>query len=433
MAFIDPHDPNALEEAAVRNELSRVFDVCQQCRKCTELCASFPLMFDLIDRYPDRDAGRLTPAEQDGIVDACHGCERCVSGCPYAPGVHEAAIDVPLAFRRADAMRTATHQLPIRRSIREGLVARTDVVGRLGTRWSPVVNALVGARPGGAVRRALQAATGVSSVSVIAPFARQRFSTWFRRRAPRAGDTARASVALYPVCLVEYQQPQIGEAAVQVFELNDVACTLAEGVGCCGAPWLHQGNLQRFTAVAAANVRALGRTVESGREIVIMQPTCAHVIRNDYVLHLATEEARTVAAHTHDASSFLLDLHRHGGGIDTDFVGEVPASIAHHEACHAVARGDVDASRELLELTGARVMTVSGCSGAGGTHALDPAHTRAATAMAVDLADRLGHCAAAVSTGTCASANAALQATAGVAPVHPLQVLALAYGCRPSG
>ena len=63
----DPHHPQYLDEADVRDELTRVYDVCQGCRRCTELCGSFPTLFELIDRHDDRDAGRLTPFEQDSV------------------------------------------------------------------------------------------------------------------------------------------------------------------------------------------------------------------------------------------------------------------------------------------------------------------------------------------------------------------------------
>src|SRR6478735_2795792 len=103
----DPHDPVYVDEAACRTELSRVFDVCGGCRRCVDRCGSFPLLFALIDRHPDRDAGRMTPAQQDAVVDECFQCGRCVLDCPYSPGRDAAAIDVPAVLTRATAMRRA--------------------------------------------------------------------------------------------------------------------------------------------------------------------------------------------------------------------------------------------------------------------------------------------------------------------------------------
>jgi len=80
-------------------------------------------------------------------------------------------------------------------------------------------------------------------------------------------------LAVFPTCLVEYQQPQIGHDLVKVYERNGVECSIAEGAGCCGAPWLHSGDMEQFTKVAEKNVKALAASVrdavkENGGEIV---------------------------------------------------------------------------------------------------------------------------------------------------------------------
>jgi Fe-S oxidoreductase len=68
---LDWKNPAFYDEAALNKELERVFDICHGCRRCVSLCGSFPTLFELIDRHDDQDAGRLTPAEQDRVVDEC--------------------------------------------------------------------------------------------------------------------------------------------------------------------------------------------------------------------------------------------------------------------------------------------------------------------------------------------------------------------------
>ena len=53
----DPKHPSYLDEADVRGELTRVFDVCHGCRRCVELCTSFPTLFDMIDRHTTSNTG----------------------------------------------------------------------------------------------------------------------------------------------------------------------------------------------------------------------------------------------------------------------------------------------------------------------------------------------------------------------------------------
>jgi len=37
------------DSAALEKELERVFDICHGCRRCFNLCASFPTLFDAVD------------------------------------------------------------------------------------------------------------------------------------------------------------------------------------------------------------------------------------------------------------------------------------------------------------------------------------------------------------------------------------------------
>ena len=153
---------------------------------------------------------------------------------------------------RADAMRHANGQVGIRaRRHRHG--ARPHRSGRAGwrRRRRPSANKVVGgqARFGGAQGDGGRS-PGVSSVRLLPPYARQRFTTWFKRR-PRVRIAKRQGrVAVFPTCLVEYQKPSIGHDLVKVYERNGIECSLAEDAGCCGAPWLHSGDVEQFTKVA---------------------------------------------------------------------------------------------------------------------------------------------------------------------------------------
>jgi Fe-S oxidoreductase len=96
-------------------------------------------------------------------------------------------------------------------------------------------------------------------------------------------------------------EPAIGKDLVAVLEHNGIACSLAENSRCCGAPWLHGGDVPRFTAAARRNVAALAAEVRAGRDVVVGQPTCAYVIRKDYPIYAPGADADLVAAHAFTA------------------------------------------------------------------------------------------------------------------------------------
>ena len=203
----DPKHPKYFHESDVRQEMTRVFDVCHGCRLCFKFCTSFPTLFEMIDRHDEQEAGRLTPAQQDQVVDECFQCKLCYINCPYIPERHEWAIDFPRLMLRADAMRHATHQVSIRSRVTDTVLGHTDLLGKAASLSAPVANKMLGAKPGSVMRKAMEVATGVSSVRLLPPYARQRFTTWFKRR-PRVRVAKRQGrVAVFPTCLVEYQQP----------------------------------------------------------------------------------------------------------------------------------------------------------------------------------------------------------------------------------
>ena len=427
----DPHHPQYLDDADLREELTRVFDTCHGCRLCTQLCSAFPTMFELIDHHHDQNAAGLTRAQQDQVVDECFQCKLCYVKCPYTPGRSERAIDFPRLMLRADATKHAAGEVGRRAAVTTNLLARTDLMGKLGTRTAVVSNVAT-AKPGSVVRKVMEKATGISSVRLLPPFARQRFTTWYRNR-PRVRLTGRqGKVAIFPTCLVEYHNPGIGHDLVKVYERNGVECALVDGASCCGAPWLHSGDVDRFTKVAVRNVKALAAAVRAGNDVVVPQPTCSYVLRKDYLDYVGGTDAEVVAAHTYDACEYLMRVHKGDGtGLDTQFRGDVPAEIAYHAPCHLRAQNIGLRSRDLLKLTGARVKVVQQCSGIDGLWGLRAENDTLSIAVAQLLAAELEKTGGDVVAGDCHLANTAITEQTGRVPQHPLQVLARAYGIAP--
>jgi Fe-S oxidoreductase len=335
----DPNHPLYLDEADVRDELTRVYDLCHGCRLCFKYCTSFPTLFSYVDQHDDQDAGKMTPAQQDQVIDECFQCKLCYINCPYIPGLHEWALDFPRLMLRADAMRQAAKQVPLRKRVTTTVMGHTDALGKVATTISPIMNKAMGAEAGSAVRKVIEKTAGVSSQRLLPPFARTRFSTWFKKRVKPVIAKRQGKVAIFPTCLVEYQEPGIGKDLVKVYEKNNVECSIAEGASCCGAPYLHSGDVEHFKKVGAENVKALANAVRQGNEIVVPQPTCGYILKKDYVDYIGGPDAELVAANTYDAAEYLMRLHKsEGTELNTEFVGEVPEKITYHAPCHLRAQ-----------------------------------------------------------------------------------------------
>jgi Fe-S oxidoreductase len=294
----------------------------------------------------------------------------------------------------------------------------------------------------------MEQTAGVASQRLLPPYARQRFTTWFRRRRPSVGaapvgapgatDPVGAAppgpvVSVFPTCFIEYMEPTIGQDVVKVFERNGIGCTVPEGTSCCGAPWLHSGNVAQFEKVARRNVAVLAAEVRAGREVVVSQPTCAYVVRRDYPLYVGGEDADLVASHTRDPAEYLMGLHRGGEHVlDLAFPGRqsgaVPEEVTYHVPCHLQAQHIGLKSRDVLKLAGIRCHLVQRCAGIDGTWGYRAEHYDMARRVAAPLGAEITAAGHDVVCGDCHLANGSITQETGRRSVHPMQLLARAYG-----
>src|SRR5262245_51906917 len=417
----DPAAPDFLDPGTARAERDRTFHICSDCRVCVKLCPSFKSLFSMIDDLGGSDhTSDLSPEQHKRVVDECYQCKLCYVICPYTPDQQqEWRIDFPQLMLRSLAIQHEEGKT----STSAKLLARTDLQGKLATTLAPVVNATTKVKP---ARLLMEKVTGISRDRMLPSFTKVRFSKWFRGRGPREQER-RARVALFPTCLVEYQEPAIGQAIVGVLEHNGVGCDLPEGQVCCGMPWLDAGDTAKFREHAQKNVDALLPAARAGRAIVVAQPTCAYTMKDELPAFLDTDDARTVAAHVVEASEYLMNEHRREP-LDTDFGGRTYDTIMWHAACHQRAQQMGPKSAQLMQLTGAKVETVDRCAAIDGTWGLRAENVAMAKKIAKPLIDRVRDTKAQLVAGDCHLANTAIDEDAGTRSVHPVQVRARASG-----
>ena len=97
-------DPDFINPEKIDQEMRRVFDICHGCRRCFNLCDSFPKLFDFIDETEGGEVSDLSSDKFKPVVNACTLCEMgFMTKCPYVPP-HEFDLDFPhlmLRYRTA--------------------------------------------------------------------------------------------------------------------------------------------------------------------------------------------------------------------------------------------------------------------------------------------------------------------------------------------
>ncbi len=417
----DPNETRYWDPQAVRLELERAFEICNLCRLCFNLCPSFPALFEAVDRRGG-DVRALSEEEVERVIALCYQCKLCYVKCPYTPDdKHEFQLDFPRLLLRAVAVRARRRG----RNLRDWLLARPELLGRLGSRTAPLSN-WANRRP--LLRRGLELLIGIHHDKSLPEFHRETFEDWFRRHAPTAPEAAEQAI-LFVTCSVNFNAPEVGKACVEVFARNGVRLRCRQ-YRCCGMPALEAGDMERAQQLARENVRTLAPEVRRGSKVVVLDPTCAYMLRKEYPLLTGMPEALEVAAATRDACEYLFEL-KQQGRLNRDF-RSTPGRVAYHLPCHLRAQNIGYRSRDMLRLVpGTTVRLIEQCSGHDGTWAMKKEFFPLSLSAGRKAFEAVQAAEAEVVASDCPLAALHIGQATGRRPLHPIEILARAY--RPDG
>ncbi len=442
---IDWRNPDFYEQAALTQELDRVFDICHGCRRCFSLCQSFPTLFDAIDATTSGELPAVDKKVYWEVVDHCYLCDMCfMTKCPYVPP-HPWAIDFPHLMLRAKAVHAENAGV----SLRDRVLASTESVGRIAgiPVVAEVVNAVNRFRP---ARALLEKTFGVARDAPLPEF----HSNSARRRlaalngplpdppsgpAPLSREELRGQVALFTTCYGNRNEPDLALDLVAVFNHNDIPVRLVPQERCCGMPRLELGDLKTVAAYKEQNIPQLLAVIAAGYDIVAPIPSCVLMFKQELPLMFPDDEqVRAVAARIYDPFEYLMLRHK-AGLLKTQFKTSL-GKVSYHVACHLRVQNIGLKTRDVLRLIpDTTVDVIERCSGHDGTYAVKQEFRAASVKIGTPVATRVQNAAAAHYSSDCPMAGHQIEsllpdasATAGSTsppgPEHPLKLLRLAYG-----
>lgn len=408
------------DRQALDGETRRQFDVCHGCRLCWNLCPAFPALFDRIDAL-DGDVEKLAAPDFDKVLDLCYQCKLCYVVCPYKPP-HEFELDIPRLLMRAKAVKVREKGMPLQ----DRLMGNTDRMGRVAALVAPLVN-LANENP--LSRAVLQRTLGLHRGRNLPRYHSQPFASWFKKhQSQRATPSPRGNgkVAFFYTCFVNYNEPDVGKAAVQVLEHNGVE-VVCPPQRCCGMPFLDGGDIESALKNARSNTQSLRRAIEEGYQVVVPGPTCSYMLRHEYPHLLDNDDARVVSEHTNDLGEYLMKLHAQGR-LDTNFPRS-PGKIAYHYPCHMKAQNIGYKSRDLLNLIpGAQVHLVDRCSAHDGTWSMKQEYFELSLKWGRRLFNEIREAEPQLVATDCPLAALQIEKGVDIKPLHPIQIMKSAYG-----
>lgn len=404
------------DSKALEKEQLRIFDICNGCRRCFNLCPSFEVLFDRIDQE-DGELDRLRSEDGRRITDLCYYCKLCYNHCPYTPP-HHFQLDFPRLMLRGKAV----HGRERRPRLRDRLLANTDRWGRLSSRLAWLMNWALRSRP---IRGWLHRLFGIHRSRLLPAVSSQSFDRWIQRQ-PRgpAGETGR-KVILFHTCYVNYNDPQIGKDAYAVLRKNGVE-VLSPRQQCCGMPFFETGDLESARAKAEANVKSLRPHLDSGYEVVALMPTCSLMFKKEYPFLLG-EAADPLSSRTLDICEYLMRQHDRGQ-LATDFRQSM-GRIAYQIPCHLRDQNIGYRSRDLMRLIPeTQVEVIERCSAHDGSWGVKTEHYDASLKTALPLLREMKETRAELFSTDCPLAGLQIEEGTGRRPLHPIQVFRKAYG-----
>jgi L-lactate dehydrogenase complex protein LldE len=175
-------------------------------------------------------------------------------------------------------------------------------------------------------------------------------------------------VALFVTCLVDLFRPSVGFAAVKLLEDAGCVVEVPEAQSCCGQPGYNSGDRAAAQAIARQVIATFGQY----DYVVVPSGSCGGMIKTHYPALFAdepgmAEQAKALAARTHELVSFLADVLK-----QEHVAARYAGTVTYHDACSGLRElGVKDQPRRLLQsvagLTLREMANPDVCCGFGGT------------------------------------------------------------------
>lgn len=396
-------------------------DQCIKCNICTTACP-VSAVTDLFPgpKYEGPQAARFRSSGQpvpDVSVDYCSGCRVCNMVCPT--GVKIAEINA-----RARAEMVAQGKVPPMLRLRNNLVARAELLGKVAQPVAPLANFALNLKP---ARQLTEAVLSIHHQAPLPKFARQRFTTWFRKHL--APPHPRHQVVYFHGCSTQYYEPRVGRAAVHVLEANGFE-VIVPPQNCCGLPLLSNGEFPAARKYHESNVRHFIEYARQGIPIVGTSTSCTLTLKEEApeLLDMHDEDTRLVAENTYDINEFLLALIDEGD-LNLD-LRPINLTLPYHIPCQYRAHRLGKPGIEVLGLIpGLQVVdSQAACCGIAGTYGYKKEKYDIAMQVGESLFEFINQNEAPFVI--CDSETCRWQIThaTGKPSVHPVELLAAAYG-----
>ena len=420
---------------------------CIRCSACLNVCANFETVGGHAfggETYSggiggswEAGTGKLMNAR---FSELCTGCSRCVPQCPVR-------IDIPWLNQNLRQRMNQTQENSAVKSLFGSLTGSAPqdkavslqkqffgnyhTVGKWGTQFASLAN---GSTHLPMARDVMENVFGVDHRRELPAFPAKTWEQLFdeeQRRGVKAG-TIEPGVVMLADTFTNYGSPERGMAAVRVLRAIGVDVVLSPSIP-DGRAAMSQGMIETARMQARAMSEMLRPFLDSGRKIVIVEPSVLAMLRFDFK-HLLDDESAVVAlaANSFEPLQAVWDIATETG---LDLAKLFPAAksrfgtrLFYHAHCQQKTCNAASQTIELLRAAGFDVVTSAvECCGMAGSFGYKHDYYELSMAVGEDLfaqvrqADLEGGPRVLVASGV--SCHEQLTAGTGRAILHPAELL----------
>ncbi len=366
----------------------------------------------------------LTRDDVLNIAEQCNFCHCCTQECP-------ALVDIPKLVFSLKSAWVAAHGL----SVSERFFANIDAFLEFISCMKGPLNYLLSYK---SIRWLLSKMIGISPSRKIPRLANRSFLSIAGKKKPIKGTSRRQNrkVVLFLDTFANYFDVLLAEAAVRVLEHNEVDVLVPFRQRSSGHIAFSLGDIDLVERFIQKNTTIFNDYIRQGYDVLTIEPLSAVCIRSEYGYIRDDEETKMFAEHTEDICSYLYHLHQEGN-LQLDF-SPLSATMGYHAPCRTLALSGnsvmaATPAEELLYLIpGLNVKRLErGCCGMAGATGMQKNNLHQGVRLGRRLFMALRDSKIQYGTTECSVCRIQMEQGADKPTIHPLKILAYAYGLMP--
>lgn len=360
------------------------------------------------------DPKTFSTDEARALADTCFNCKQCHMECP-------STVNIPALAIEAKAQCVAANGLPYH----DYLLSRAHSLGKLACRFPRVANGILRQRH---IRWLIEKLFGISHQRRIPRFAHGEF---LKTVADSPSLAERADAIYFVDSFVNYHDHELGRAFLRIMQHHGLAVSVPRLQVASGMALVSVGDLDAARELAERNVNVLAEFAREGKPIICTEPAAAVCLKFEYPRLIDHPDVELVAEHTIEAGEYLLKLHKEGT-LKSDFA-PLEGVFGYHTPCHIRYLSESRPLAEILQqIPGLQVQLIQkGCSGMAGTFGMSARNLQTSLQMGAGLMDAMRSLPIQAGVTECSSCRMQMEHGAPVPTLHPLKVLAMAYGLMP--